>query len=129
MLAAGRRDTNGCRMAPTGMDPLPSQSPGWGLVPFDAFWICLAALLVCSAGALERLRNDHRGVWRLLGAPRFVPLRLAPARALSRFYWSGTVSLLDDPALSRWVQALRVFQVALYGILAHTAWSLAGTLP
>ena len=96
------------------------------LVPFDAFWLGLSALLVASAGSLARLRDRHAAVWQQLGSPTFLPTRgLAASAALTRFYWSRRVGDLRDPGLTRWVTALRVLQLAFAAVLL----TLAQTIP
>jgi hypothetical protein len=93
-------------------------------VPFDAFWLALAALLVASAGSLARLRSRHASLWQELGSPRFLPTRssgLASSTALTRFYWSRRVADLGDPSLTRWVTALRCGQIALAAVLVALA--------
>jgi hypothetical protein len=87
-------------------------------VPFDAFWLAVAGLLVACAGSLARLRTEHRAVWEQLGRPRLLPSRgLGSSAALTRFYWSRRVSELADPCLTRWVTALRALQLSLAAVL------------
>lgn len=87
-------------------------------VPFDAFWILCAALLVASARALALLRAGHPGVWQELGRPALWPgLRLRASAALTRFYWSPRVAALGDARLHRWVTVLRVLQLLLAAVL------------
>jgi hypothetical protein len=95
-------------------------------VPFDAFWITTAALLVVSAGSLARLRRVHRGVWLELGAPRLLPTKgLSSSAALTRFYWSRRVAALHDPGLTPWVTALRILQIGLAAVLVALAEQVA----
>jgi len=92
-------------------------------VPFDAFWIVLAALLVTSARTLGLLRSGHRQVWEELGCPTLLPRGgVGRSAALTRFYWSRRVGALGDPDLRRWVVALRALQLLLAGVLA-VLWS------
>lgn len=86
-------------------------------VPFDAFWILVAALLVTSARILMLLRSHHGLVWQGLGRPGLLPRGLGPSASLTRFYWSRRVAELGDPALARWVQALRCLQILLLIVL------------
>jgi len=96
--------------------------PALHFVPFDAFWILLAALLVASARILALLRSGHRDVWMELGCPTMLPRSGSSAAGLTRFYWSRRVGALGDPDLSRWVRALRILQLMLAGVLA-ALWS------
>lgn len=92
--------------------------PSLSFVPFDAFWIALAAVLVASARAHSLLRHRHPEVWRALDSPSYLPRRgLAGAAALTRFYWSPRVRGLGDPDLLRWTRSLRFSQVCLAGVL------------
>ncbi len=86
-------------------------------VPFDAFWIVLAALLVTSARVLARLRVCHPDLWAALGRPRMVPRSVMASSELTRFYWSRAPRALGDPDLFRWVRTMRVLQVLLAGVL------------
>jgi hypothetical protein len=87
-------------------------------VAFDAFWIVLAGLLVALARVLERLRNRHPQIWNELGRPTFLPRTgLASGVALTRFYWSGRATRLDDPVLRQWVHAVRALQMLMAGVL------------
>ena len=74
------------------------------------------------------MRTRHRPVWEALGRPKLAPTRLRAATALTRFYWSGGASRLDDPALERWVLALRVCQCSLAAVLAVLARQLGAAL-
>ncbi len=98
--------------------------PALPFVPFDAFWIVLAALLVASARILARLRSGHPGVFEELGRPTLLPRGVGPSAALTRFYWSRRAAALGDADLLRWVRALRVLQLLFAGVLAAlwTAW-------
>ncbi|MEM7410026.1 MAG: hypothetical protein AAF430_07330 [Myxococcota bacterium] len=87
-------------------------------VPFDAFWLCLACLLVSSAGCLRRLRRHHPQVWDALGQPGFLPFgNWSGSRSLTAFYWSGQPARLPDPTLHRWVLAQRTGQLCLAMVL------------
>ena len=87
-------------------------------VPFDAFWIVFAALLVASARILLLLRSGHPEVWEELGRPTLLPRGgVGRNAALTRFYWSRRVGGLGDADLRRWVVALRVLQLILAAVL------------
>jgi len=97
-------------------------------VPFDAFWMLVAALLVTSARIPALLRGRHRALWWELGRPGLLPQRsLGRQAALSRFYWSGRVRDLRDPQLRRWVTAHRTFQLLLAATLVRLGWMLLPT--
>lgn len=102
--------------------------PRLGFTPFDAFWILVAALLVTTARILVLLRSGHPELWEELGCPTLLPRRgIGRSAALTRFYWSRRVGELDDPALCRWVTALRVLQLFLASVLGVLGASLAAT--
>ena len=93
-------------------------------VPFDAFWIVLAALLVTLARILVLLRSRHQETWEELGCPTLLPHRdLVRSAALTRFYWSRRALALGDPELCRWVVTLRVLQLLFAAVLIGlSAW-------
>lgn len=87
-------------------------------VPFDAFWILFAALLIASARILQLLRSGHPELWEELGRPTLVPRGgVGRSAALTRFYWSRRIGGLGDADLRRWVVALRILQLLLAGVL------------
>ena len=97
-------------------------------VPFDAFWLLLAGILVCLARILALLRSRHRSVWTQLGCPSLLPRAgIANSTALTRFYWSRRIAALGDPELQCWVILLRVLQLLLAFVLAAFWSSLAVT--
>jgi len=97
-------------------------------VPFDAFWIVLAGLLVSLARILARLRTRHPDVWEELGCPTLLPRQgIGTSAALTRFYWSRRTSDLGDPVLRHWVLALRVLQLLLAIVLVVLWTSLIAT--
>jgi hypothetical protein len=102
--------------------------PGLPFTPFDAFWILVAALMVTTARILVLLRSGHPGLWEELGCPTLLPRGdIGRSAALTRFYWSRRVGELGDPALRRWVTALRVLQLFLATVLGVLGTSLATT--
>lgn len=87
-------------------------------VPFDAFWILVAALLVTLARILALLRSRHPEVFEELGRPGLLPgSSVARSAKLTRFYWSRRAQALADPELRFWVLALRVLQLLLAVLL------------
>lgn len=97
-------------------------------VPFDAFWIVLAGLLVASARVLARLRTIHPELWVELGRPRMLPRSTTASAGLTRFYWSRRPAALGDPDLQRWVRAMRVLHLLMAGVLAVLWSSFASAL-
>ena len=100
-------------------------------VPFDAFWLALAALFVALAGTLARLRSHHPLLFEELGRPTLLPRQgIAGSAALTRFYWSRRGLGTGDATLTRWLTAVRALQVLLAGVLAvlWTRWLSTGAL-
>lgn len=91
---------------------------------FVAFSVSVFALIIGDYRLVTSLRRRHRAVWERLGGPSPWFSRLEDVSAVHRFLHERAYTALDDPALVRACDRLRVLTLVTC-VLAVAALAVA----